>query len=159
MASEDVFQIFKIVDRAVGQVKNNWPSDHASRLIAAVGCRWLGGFKVFGDNDRIRAFGESVDLSGDFAVRLAWSFGRLAHLGYSSDSRDLLRLAHWREKYDLAAAASLGVWEWSWEGAQLSGPVCRHARSLATSSMESVSATQTARSAGEPVILLRHVNS
>lgn len=44
-------------------------------------------------------------------------------------------------------------------GAQLSGPVCRQARSLATSSMESVSATHTARSGGEPVILLRHVNS
>lgn len=71
MTSEDVFQIFKIVDRAVGQVKNKWPSDHAFKLIAAVGCRWLGGFKLFGNNDRIRAFGESVDLSGDFAVRLA----------------------------------------------------------------------------------------
>lgn len=59
MTSEDVFQIFKIVDRAVGQVKNNWPSDHASKVIAAVGCRWLGGFKLFGNNDRIRAFGES----------------------------------------------------------------------------------------------------
>lgn len=71
MTSEDVFQIFKIVDRAVGQVENNWPSDHACILIAAVGCRWLGGFKLYGNNDHIRVFGESVDLSGALNVGLA----------------------------------------------------------------------------------------